>query len=242
MSFDGETQSDLERIVEAMRGQRGRVLWCGSAGLAEVLIAAHFDAATEGSTSLGQQAAAAATAAGPRVARRPLLAVVGSTSEATQRQLDAATTFGRAGLVRLDPAASFEQERRRLAAELRRLEAAPSAPADAPPRLILAAPAERQIAHVVSRCLASAAVAFLEHSPVAGLFLTGGETAYEVARAASVRGMLIEEELFPGIPLVRFLGGKLDGLPGVTKAGGFGDETTLIRSFDAIAALGLRRG
>lgn len=257
VSFDCEEQADLEQVVALMRAGARRILWCGSAGLAEVLMEADNPRASGGSSPHRHRAAptdAVGTAAGSGAPAPPLLAVVGSTSEATQRQLGAATGSASTAIVRLDPAAalaSFDRERLRLAGELERLERSSATTAAAPLRLILAAPgaagaakpgsAGLDIARVASRCLGAAAALYLERRRVSGLFLTGGQTAYEVAHASSVRGMTMERELSPGIPLVRFIGGVLDGLPGVTKAGGFGDERALVRSLDAIAAFGYGR-
>ncbi len=61
------------------------------------------------------------------------------------------------------------------------------------------------------------------------LVITGGEVASAVCRSLGAAGIAIGGELEPGIPFGRVLGGTADGLPLVTKAGGFGDEETLCR-------------
>jgi uncharacterized protein YgbK (DUF1537 family) len=69
-------------------------------------------------------------------------------------------------------------------------------------------------------------------SPVGGLFLTGGDVARAVAAALDASALRIWSEVQPGVPLGTLVGGPYDGLPIVTKAGGFGDENTIIDATD----------
>ncbi|MCL6431873.1 MAG: hypothetical protein K6V36_13595 [Anaerolineae bacterium] len=66
------------------------------------------------------------------------------------------------------------------------------------------------------------------------LVMTGGEVASAVCRGLGAAGIAIGGELEPGIPFGRVIGGMADGLPLVTKAGGFGDEETLCRILAAL--------
>jgi uncharacterized protein YgbK (DUF1537 family) len=66
------------------------------------------------------------------------------------------------------------------------------------------------------------------------LVITGGEVASAVCRGLGAAGIAIEGELEPGIPFGRVMGGMADGLPLVTKGGGFGDEGTLCRILAAL--------
>jgi uncharacterized protein YgbK (DUF1537 family) len=67
-----------------------------------------------------------------------------------------------------------------------------------------------------------------DQSKLAGLIVVGGETAYMVARAVQVRSVLITDEVSPGIPVGRLVGGLAAGRLLLTKAGGFGGHTTLV--------------
>ena len=60
------------------------------------------------------------------------------------------------------------------------------------------------------------------------LFLTGGDTADAVLAAIETEGMRILGEIVAGVVQGVLLGGLLDGLPVVTKAGGFGQKDTLV--------------
>ncbi len=69
---------------------------------------------------------------------------------------------------------------------------------------------------------------------VLGLILTGGDTADAVCAAMGMTGVQVVGEVQSGIPAAGGIGGQGDGLRLVTKAGGFGDDSALVRSIDFI--------
>ncbi len=60
------------------------------------------------------------------------------------------------------------------------------------------------------------------------LFLTGGDTADAVLSAVGAEGIRILGEVVTGVVRGTLIGGPLDGLPVVTKAGAFGRDDTLV--------------
>jgi uncharacterized protein YgbK (DUF1537 family) len=62
-----------------------------------------------------------------------------------------------------------------------------------------------------------------------GLFLSGGDTAERVLHEIGATGLLLHEEILPGLMLGRVAGGNFDGLSVVTKAGAFGDPEALVK-------------
>ncbi|WP_338833935.1 D-threonate kinase [Moorella humiferrea] len=66
---------------------------------------------------------------------------------------------------------------------------------------------------------------------IKSLVVTGGDTAVHVCRALAARGINLSADLLPGIPLGYLEGGPADGLPIVTKAGGFGPPEAFIEVF-----------
>jgi uncharacterized protein YgbK (DUF1537 family) len=60
------------------------------------------------------------------------------------------------------------------------------------------------------------------------LFLTGGDTADAAISAAAGKGIRIFGEITTGVVQGTLIGGILDGVPVVTKAGAFGGEDTLV--------------
>lgn len=72
----------------------------------------------------------------------------------------------------------------------------------------------------------------MERTQPQALFLSGGATASLVCRAIGARSIDLHEEIMPGIPLGTLRGGPCDGIPVVTKSGGFGPCDALIRIAD----------
>ncbi|SMB98948.1 Uncharacterized conserved protein YgbK, DUF1537 family [Thermanaeromonas toyohensis ToBE] len=75
--------------------------------------------------------------------------------------------------------------------------------------------------------LAQATLLTLELVPVKGFILTGGDTATAVMKAFGSKSLDLFAEVSPGVPIGRFVGGKYNHYPVVTKAGGFGGKEVL---------------
>lgn len=71
----------------------------------------------------------------------------------------------------------------------------------------------------------------LESVKVSGVFLTGGDTAIGFLKSIRARGSYILSEVAIGIPMMRILGGKFDGMKLITKAGAFGKEDAITYAF-----------
>jgi len=87
-------------------------------------------------------------------------------------------------------------------------------------------------AAAAAACLAEVARSLAADGLVDGLIATGGDTARAAAGALGARGLRLWGEMEPGVPV-----GILDGphpLPVITKAGGFGDQGTLVRLCKAL--------
>ena len=61
------------------------------------------------------------------------------------------------------------------------------------------------------------------------LFVTGGDTALSICRRLDAWGIRLEGEIEPGVPYGHLQSGLFNGLPIVTKSGGFGDESIFCR-------------
>ncbi|MEE3367836.1 MAG: four-carbon acid sugar kinase family protein [Planctomycetota bacterium] len=61
----------------------------------------------------------------------------------------------------------------------------------------------------------------------AGVLFSGGDTAQLICELASVEKIALQREVTPGMPRGILCGGILDGIPVITKAGGFGDSRAL---------------
>jgi uncharacterized protein YgbK (DUF1537 family) len=67
------------------------------------------------------------------------------------------------------------------------------------------------------------------------MVIAGGETAITVCKALRARGIRITGQSEPFVPSGTFIGGSADGLAVVTKAGGFGSDTTLTGARDYLS-------
>ena len=67
----------------------------------------------------------------------------------------------------------------------------------------------------------------LECTKVSGVFLTGGDTAIGFFDKVNSVGSSIMAEIAIGIPLMKLIGGPFEGLKVVTKAGAFGEEDAI---------------
>lgn len=86
----------------------------------------------------------------------------------------------------------------------------------------------------VARGGAEEAIKAVQGRPAGALVLTGGDTALEVCRALGVAGIRLEREILSGIPRGTLIGGPCEGVPVVTKAGGFGAEDALAAILEAL--------
>ena len=78
--------------------------------------------------------------------------------------------------------------------------------------------------------MAEVVAGILESWKIAGLFLSGGDIAMGVCNRLSTSAILLHGEVEPGVPAGELVGGQCQGMRVVTKAGGFGTETAIIKS------------
>ncbi len=72
----------------------------------------------------------------------------------------------------------------------------------------------------------------------AGLILVGGDTSIRMMGALGAKGIRLDGEVLPGIPVGRIIGGKHEGMRVVTKAGGFGGPYALVKVIDYVKSAG----
>ena len=232
---DAACEKHLRQIAEAALTFE-KVLWVGSAGLAEQLALANGwvrSGATDKET-LSCGAVVVAT---------------GSVSDTTRRQILQYVEDANAVNLVLDPVAAIrapQEEGRRLcvlAEKLLKERNIVLSCSNEGSVLELAAATGAKTglnAGEVGERIASAmgvAVHELVKKGADGLFLTGGETAISCCRNLGATGLDICQEVVPGIPLSRLMGGSFQGLPIVTKAGAFGDIHAITCSVNTLKGL-----
>lgn len=85
----------------------------------------------------------------------------------------------------------------------------------------------QQLGERLSHRLGVVTLNIIEQARIGGLFLTGGDIATAVAGALGAEGYRIQSEVAPCIPCGTFVNSEIDDLPVITKAGGFGSDSTL---------------
>ena len=93
----------------------------------------------------------------------------------------------------------------------------------------LPGPVNIESSKFIASALGEIAKGLFEKIPIKGLVMTGGDTALHICRALGVVGINLATELLEGIPLGYLVGAKVDGIPVVTKAGGFGPSDSFIK-------------
>jgi uncharacterized protein YgbK (DUF1537 family) len=76
---------------------------------------------------------------------------------------------------------------------------------------------------------------------IAGIVVTGGDGARALVDALGATGITLRDEVEVGVPIGALVGGRAEGLPVVTKAGGFGTDDVLVRAVQAVQARHDRR-
>ncbi|MEN6478576.1 MAG: four-carbon acid sugar kinase family protein [Anaerolineales bacterium] len=214
---EGETTADLAAVARAIvEAGPGILLPCGSAGLA----AAWADA-------LDLRGDYAVPWAG---AHGPVLVVSGSHNTVTQGQLLELRRSSSVGWFELEG----DADQGDAAAVGRQIAAALAQGRDAVLSASFGALLPGAAARVAELLGRSAGVAMAEADAIgarpAGLVLTGGDTALTVCGALDVQSLTIAHAIEPGIPGAFVAEGAWQGLPVVTKAGGFGSKQALQRA------------
>jgi uncharacterized protein YgbK (DUF1537 family) len=203
--LDSINDNDLETVVRAGSNIGRRVLLAGSAGLA----------AAAAKVIAEELQRPAPVAARPRdSAQGSAVLVMGSTHPVTQAQVNY--------LVKHRPIARIELAENSIQQAAKALEKRQHVLATVRQNL----DDKNRLAPLLD---------VLRNPATRGLVLSGGDTAFAILSALSATGIKLVSEVVPGIPRGRLIGGPVEGLSVVTKAGGFGGEDALAVIADFLA-------
>lgn len=213
---DAATNGDLERIVGSALDTGKRVLWVGTAALADHLLGAEVRtppamAVVASVSSVSREQVHYAAGEGAELVLVPIPQMLdGDCSQ--DLCIQAALAHIRAGRdVLLCSSASYDRE------ELERsLQAGQRRGMD-----------PGQVSAYTQRVMGELTRSILEGGELSGLFITGGDTALGVFQVAESLGSSIVTEISIGIPMMRLTGGPFAGLKVVTKAGAFGGKEAI---------------
>jgi uncharacterized protein YgbK (DUF1537 family) len=214
---DAAEEGELRRLARALIAASGdaRLLPAGAAAFAQAMAGELFGA-REGSMP-----------APPPSCDGPWVALAGSFNAVTGRQVDELASQPGVHLVRL-AASSWLSRSDRAACEL--TQAAAQAAQGKSIVLAVSGPAPVESTRELVRRIADAAEPLLRSASM--LLLTGGDTARTVLDRLGIDRLEVLGEIEPGISFSRC---GVQGPSVVTKAGGFGDDQTLVRVLQRFA-------
>lgn len=221
-------QEDLKLICSGLSESDLRIVWVGSTGLAE-----YFPLA------FGVSSAADGVPENQKIDSRPALALVGSASETTRRQLDFAEANHGLEIIYLDPVPLIQNDLSELEDASLKLRAVLTSNHDV--ALVVRSSREEiavtqrlgaslnlstgEVAQRIVDGLAKSACSLIEGNLLSGIVATGGDTANALCNALGAQALEILGEVESGIPVMRTVGKQ--SFPLVTKAGGFGSQSAI---------------
>lgn len=228
---DISEQDDLKRICIGLAQSGLRIVWIGSTGLAEFVSLA-FDTNTIADTFNSKFS----------LDPRPALALVGSASETTRRQLLHAQAENGLEIVDID-AALIIQAGTNAASQLEQTYEKLRIAVDDGRNVALVVKSSReeiartqqlgvtlnlnasQVAQRIVDGLAQVGGRLVREDRISGIVATGGDTANALCKNLKSKGLKILGEVEAGIPIMQLMGEKTLSL--VTKAGGFGTPSAI---------------
>ncbi|XEC95924.1 four-carbon acid sugar kinase family protein [Paenibacillus tarimensis] len=236
--FDAENETDLKTIVSIFRREEYKVVWSGSAGLADAL-SGQWNSGSQGKNDV-------LSPAGGRV-----LTVVGSVSTCSRIQLERVLRRPDVHGIKMCSNLILKDEERRK--EMERIAGiAEAIPLSEQKHIVLyssGSPHEvreavdtgarlgmnaGEVSSSVSRALGEAAARIIAAQRLRNLVLTGGDTARQVLLQLGASEIELIDEVEPGIPVGRLSGE--DSCFVITKAGGFGNDDSLNNAIDILKA------
>lgn len=227
--FDAVNVAHLDALVAVGQNLNLPPLYIGSAGLAGALANALTDVETDITSHVSSNSQLLARISEPLVSSVDrVFFICGSAHEATRKQIARLVGNGMQ-LIRLADA-SAEAVETAVADTLLALESG-NAVLSTPEKTAGGADSTAANGIQLSNAVGLAAVTVLEklaESPqTTALVMTGGETAFAVLQKIC-SGLALSREISPGVALGTIVGGYCDGFQVVTKAGGFGEDQTLV--------------
>jgi len=222
-TFDSVEQSDLLKISSVLLESNEKILWVGSAGLANAMFQILYPI-------------------------KPALAVVGSISENSLNQMAYAEKKG-VRLIKLSNEELFDKNQvpevaKRIVNLLNQdkdvILTAAKTRDDYEDTLHYASKlsmSKDDTSWYVQNALANITREVLSKGSISGMFLTGGATAISVMDALNITSVEIKEEIITGTVHSILSDGSFKGMNIVTKAGAFGKEQDLVISLEKIRGM-----
>ena len=213
-TFDIATSSDILKLANLLINSNEKILYVGSAGLAEGIFENLYRAP-------------------------PILSVIGSISEVSLKQMNYAEKnevqviqVNKESIFNEESYVNYVKEITELLENNNDVILTASRTRKDYEETIQYAKKEKNLNTVesstfVKNCLSTITKEVLKSTKISGLFLTGGDTAIAVIEKLGGTGCAIQSEILTGIIHSTLIGGEYHGLNLITKAGAFGKEEDL---------------
>lgn len=216
LTFDVETNADMKNVIKAILKSEKKVLWVGSAGMANILL----DIVEK---------------------PKPVLTVVGSISDTSRSQIETAVNAG-VNLVKIDSVALLKGEplQKFVDEACSYLKDGHDVMVASSPKyqdyldtieygnkLNMT---RQSVSQFVQKQLGILTKEILKRIEVQGLILTGGDTAISVIEHNHATGARLIQEVLPVVALVTMDAGDHPDLPCIVKGGSIGDADAIVKS------------
>lgn len=215
ITYDVLENSDMEKMVSFLLGTGKKILWVGSAGMANALF------------SVVEKP-------------KPVLALVGSIAETSRRQVKKAVDQG-AELIEMNVkdlinGGNLQDVAGKVIEILRTGNDAVVVSAKENEDYIAAVDCGKKhgmnrqdVARYTQEKIGELSRLILKEVKVQGVFLTGGDTAISFMNKNGASGARLIEDVLPVIALIELDGGDYPNLPCIVKGGSIGDEDALVK-------------
>lgn len=239
--FDCVSDDDFSKIIKASHDQSKKILWVGSAGLMSSL-SCYFNKDKKSQKSHLQDTKL----------EGPYLIVAGSVSATTRAQVEYLEKMN-FHVLQLDPINLLKDECH--VEELSKWYDVASRYLDNSENVVITTEnsevikrsfvqflKENQMTQefagkLIAQRLGSVGSKLITNKLVKGVFLTGGDIAYQTCYQLNLKALQIIDEVEEGIPLCRIDDQNLPNIPFVTKAGAFGNQDSIYKSILKMATI-----
>lgn len=214
--FDAVKNEDLRDIISAVMDTKKRILWVGTAGIVDNLMKVERRtfpvlASIASVSSLTIRQVKYCEKQGNKIVLLPIHKLLNNEVDVTQFINEATASLKKGKDTLIMPTSSYDKNDLQLSVEVgEKLGKSLS-----------------EVGTYVQNIIGMVTKEILSQTEVSGLFVTGGDTALGVLTQIQAKGSEILSEIEIGIPMMRVIGGKFDGLKVVTKAGAFGNEASI---------------
>lgn len=240
--FDAVTNKDLEKISDFVQATDYQVVWSGSAGLADYLV--EGQSLNQHEFELGRN-------------EHPVLMVIGSVHKNTRKQLEIVSSDPFVKAIKVNShciVAGEEAYKKEITRVLESIKLGMEENFDIvlyssgnPEEVKLAQDTgaafgmtATMVSEKISETLGLITAKTLEKFEINRIFLTGGDTAKKVCFAMGIHEFKLLDEVENGIPIGTFIHPK--EITAITKAGGFGAESSLLQSLSILRGGRLKCG